>query len=96
MAPVPHYLRFARAVALVSVAASAPGCYASHQRGEERPDAARADASPQPDAAVLPDAGDPCLTCTCYRNGDPNSCEAHGFWQCCATLGPLPPPELAA
>lgn len=96
MAPAPHYLRFARAVALVSVTATSPGCYASHVRIGDAPDAA------SPDAALAdagpPDAGgDPCATCACdYTGHDPASCEAQGHWQCCATLGPLPPPDLVS
>ena len=104
MAPTPHYLRFARAVALVSCVTSLSGSYASHQRPGDAPDAAGADAA-RPDAASPdtsladagpPDAGDPCASCECdYVGGRPDSCEARGLWQCCAVQGPLAPPELA-
>lgn len=89
MAPAPHYLRFARAVALVSVAAATPGCYASHLRPEDQPDAAMADAG-APDTG-----GNACSTCDCNLRG-PGSCDARGLFMCCATLGPLSPPDLAA
>jgi hypothetical protein len=86
-----HYLRFARALALVSLA-TAPGCYLAHERPT--------DAGPQPDAFVA-DTGpvNTCSTCMCAGNGPmppPDSCEGRGLWQCCATLGPLAPPDLPA
>ena len=89
MAPAPHYLRFARAVALVSLT-TAPGCYASHLRPESVPDAALADAGP-------PDTAPPtCASCNCNVRVGPTSCDALGLSTCCLTLGPLPPPNLAA
>lgn len=84
----PHYLRFARAVALVPVIASA-GCYDTHVRPADAPDAAVADAGPR-------DAGNPCLSCECdYTDNVPNSCERQGLYLCCAVTGPLAPPDLA-
>lgn len=88
-----HYLRFARALALVSLTTT-PGCYLAHERptdGGPQPDAFVADAGP-------PDTGDPCRTCECDYSGNPNpnSCETRGLWQCCAVIGPLLPPDLPA
>lgn len=90
MARTPHYLRFAQAIALVSGALT-PGCYASHVRSADAPDAAMADA-PMADTGPV----SPCATCDCNRGpATPNSCETQGHFECCAALGPLAPPELA-
>jgi hypothetical protein len=76
----PHYLRVARALALVSGLAGAAGCYASHETGDTslpdasladagRRDAGRRDAGPRdagPRDAGPRDGGDPCTTCGCY------------------------------
>jgi hypothetical protein len=102
MAPLPHYLRFARAAALVTGLATLPGCYASHVRdSDDAPDAQAPDAAPIPDAAPV-DAHrddafvDVCDTCECtFGTTDPTSCEALGYWRCCPVVGPLSPPDLA-
>ena len=83
----PHYLRFARAIALVSAVAS-PGCYLAHER--------TADAGPI-DAYVpdVPDEG-PCarpLPCTCPTLGNEGTCGG-AFAACCPIVGPLAPPSL--
>ncbi len=93
----PHFLRFAQALALVSGLGLASGCAVSHDPLPTS-DAGGGDASPLADAGadafVLS-----CETCDCVFGGDtpppPNSCEALGLFGCCATAGPLPPPELA-
>ena len=80
--PTPHYLRFARTLALVGGLAGATGCATSHTReGEPRPDASisvrdgavfRPDAA-RPDAAradaATPDSGHTCATCECESFG---------------------------
>jgi hypothetical protein len=86
---LPHYLRFARAAALLGGLAATPGCYASHLRAGDVPDAATPDA-PAPDAFV-----NVCETCRCsFGRMDPGSCEATGHFLCCPVTGPLSPPEL--
>lgn len=80
----PRYLRFARALALVSgIAAPMSGCSLAHQVDDvgTRDGGHDRDAGPQNDAAPLPDvfvsdAGsdapyvDPCLSCECVFGGD--------------------------
>lgn len=104
----PHFLRFARALALVSGIAAplASGCAMQHETDDtgSTPDASVADTSVA-DTSVA-DAGndapyvDPCASCDCVFGGDepppPNSCEAMGTPECCYAVGPLAPPELAA
>jgi hypothetical protein len=91
--PLPHYLRFAAALAMVS----ASGCALEH--GGEG-----ADGGPSPDAGPVADVGNDaapftCGTCACVFGGDlpppMDSCEAVGHPECCYAVGPLPPPELA-
>ncbi len=105
----PRYLRFARALALVSgIAAPMGGCAISHDVDDTGPDR---DTGPQVDAApiadvLVSDAGtdapyvDPCLSCECVFGGDlpppPTSCEAQGHPECCYAVGPLSPPDLPA
>lgn len=94
MEVAPHYLRFARAVALVGVVAS-PGCYQAHERmADAGPIDAFVPDVPPPDA---PDGG-PCarpLPCSCPTLGDPGSCGGP-YAMCCPIVGPLAPPELRA
>ncbi|MFO0684693.1 MAG: hypothetical protein U0234_21735 [Sandaracinus sp.] len=103
MADPPHYLRFARALALVSTVASTggavAGCHAAHERPGDAPDAARPDA--RVDAFAIdtgpPDTGDRCLQCECYTmTGTLPSCQTLGYVECCAVIGPLAPPNLPA
>ena len=110
----PHFLRFARALALgTGVGAAAAGCYMAH---EVEP---RADAGRPRDAPVLADASTPgdtgvdapialdtgldarvhtCETCSCSWSGidGGETCETVGLWDCCISVGPLAPPDLAA
>ncbi len=94
----PHFLRFARALALVSgtLAPIASGCAMQHQSDDTgtTPDTSVADAGT--DAPYV----DPCASCDCVFGGDtpppPNSCEAMGTPECCYAVGPLAPPELPA
>jgi hypothetical protein len=81
---VNHYVRFARAIALVSSVSSA-GCYQVHERG--------VDAGPD-DAAIadVPDA--PCLRCTCGTFTRTGTCDTMGYSFCCPIVGPLAPPDL--
>lgn len=86
-----HYVRFAQAIALVGGALT-PGCYAAHVRPGDAPDAAIADAATHDTGPI-----NPCASCDCNRGpGTPTSCQAMGHYECCATLGPLPPPDLPA
>jgi hypothetical protein len=96
-----HHLRFARTLALVSsLGATASGCYASHtgtaiDDGGPAPDGSPADgaiADTGHDAAALS-----CETCVCDFSVPPpaNSCQSAGLSTCCATIGPLAPPDLA-
>lgn len=91
----PRYLRFARALALVSGIAAplSSGCALQH--------------GVTPDTGRVADAGtdapsvDPCSTCDCVFGSDgvpdpPNSCAAMGLYSCCYAVGPLSPPELPA
>lgn len=103
----PHYLRFARALALVSGVASACACSQSH--GGDDASVAPVDAPAIPDAPpvavdaplVFVDAGNVCDICRCYLfepdagDGAPD-CTAIGAWDCCPIEGPLPPPDLPA
>jgi hypothetical protein len=97
LAPTPHYLRFARALALVSGIA-APGC-ATHHEITPTTDAAPTD-SAVADAGTDAPPTDPCSRCDCVFGGDtpppPTSCEAMGTAYCCYAIGPLLPPELPA
>jgi hypothetical protein len=81
----PHYLRFARALALVSGLAGFGGCADSH----ERDDAGRSDAAAPADAGLV------CDDCECRFGADggpgaPPECDI----ECCAVIGPLHPPDL--
>lgn len=88
----PHFLRFARAIALVSSVAL-PGCYLTHTLEETPPPR---DAGTR-DAARVDAPTDPCASCY-----DPGAC---GGWEgpgreecirCCPVIGPLHPPDLPA
>lgn len=95
----PHYLRFARALALVSgIAAPMAGCAMQHgSDGDAGP--VRSDA-PAADTALADAPVDVCSVCLCVFGGDlpapPESCEAMGHTECCVTVGPLAPPDLPA
>lgn len=83
----PHYVRFARALALVTAVAS-PGCYQAHER---EPDAGPIDAF----RADVPDEG-PCarpLPCRCPTLADDGTCVG-AYAMCCPIVGPLAPPTL--
>jgi hypothetical protein len=141
MASTPHYLRVARALALVSSLAGVPACSSSTtppgDGGSSTPDAfagadsggaedaghahdsgpAPTDSGPEPadsgssDGGVLVadggpienDAGEatPCDSCVCevglpIDGGGAPTCESIGRFECCAVIGPLFPPDLAA
>lgn len=87
MERAPHYVRVARALALLTTLGTA-GCYAAHERPEDAGpiDAYRAD---------VPDAG-PCarpLPCTCPTLARDGTCTGE-YAMCCPVTGPLAPPEL--
>jgi hypothetical protein len=99
----PHYLRFARAVALVG-SIGGVGCGMATtpdaDTGPGSPDAA-ATGDAGTDAAVAtvdanqPDAYRDCSTCSCGLIADDAglpSCDP----VCCVAVGPLAPPDLAA
>jgi hypothetical protein len=103
----PHYVRFARALALAGGMAGMAGCYATTEPGTGSDGGARPDAAPIADAGR--DSGhdggtivNPCTTCTCsWRGGDVDAgsvvfCEETGHTECCLAVGPLFPPDLAA
>jgi hypothetical protein len=98
----PRYLRFARALALVS--GLAPGCALSHERPggtDGGPRDAGSDAGILADAPDAPPVDVPvCTTCECDYSWSmppaPGSCQALMHWECCAVVGPLAPPDLPA
>ena len=146
MPSTPHYLRVARALALVSGLAGLPACAMSSTIGTDsgpQPDASETDPDsggpiadagdpvldagyppiydaghpvydaghpvydaghPVDDAGPLADGGwiDPCATCECGgwapvdSGTTAESCESIGHAECCAVIGPLFPPDLAA
>lgn len=83
MTRAPHYLAFARALALVS-AAAAPGCYQAHERPT--------DAGPPVDGGPLADAEFSCSSCVC--SGAETTCGTLGHLECCFRTGPIAPPDL--
>ena len=92
MTRTPHFLTFARALALVSVA-SAPGCYQAHVRAT--------DGGPVPDTGPVADAGNDaapfdCASCMCGGPVPETSYMTLGHNECCFRTGPIPPPDLAA
>lgn len=98
----PHYVRFARAMALVGTL-SAPGCgMATSPQGDSGPpgsDAGTDAAVPIADASDV-DAFFDCTSCTCgllaADVGLPD-CPSERIVQCgCAAVGPLAPPDLPA
>lgn len=105
----PHYVRFARALALASTLGGVAGCGTSTTLPEN--DAATgADAATVDDAATLADAGSDagsdvdaffdCATCTCGLTADDAGlpfCPSEQIVTCnCAAVGPLSPPNLPA
>jgi hypothetical protein len=96
MAREPHYVRFARALALAGSLAGASGCYQSNGP-EAEPDAG----PPVADAMPGEDAGLTCADCACaFPGGDLSdagrTCDSIGLWGCCVAVGPLAPPDLPA
>lgn len=91
MIETPRYLRFARSLALTAGVAVASGCGSS--------------AFPRTtDAGVPADAGTlTCDDCRCATPGGDASADAGvatcesipALQDCCAVVGPLPPPDLA-
>lgn len=100
----PHYLRVARALALVGGMSALGGCYSATSPEVEGDAGARRDAAPIADAGrdAGHDAGwvDACSSCVCegWVDGGPDAtgCESSGHWECCAAIGPLFPPDLPA
>ena len=81
-----HYVRFARAIALLG-AGTASGCYQAH---EIPTDGGPVSVNDAPYAAGPFD----CRSCSCA--GFPSECSMHGHLECCMRTGPLPPPDLAS
>ncbi len=107
----PHYVRFARALALLGTLGGPIGCGTAtgpaNDTGATPPDAAAADAARAIDSATpLADAGGDidaffdCTTCTCgLTAGDAGLpfCPGDRVVTCgCAAVGPLFPPDLPA
>lgn len=107
----PHYVRFARALALASTLGGVAGCGASTTLPESDAaagnDAASvSDAATLDDAAIVADAGSDvdaffdCTTCTCGLTADDAGvpfCSGQATLTCgCAAVGPLAPPDLPA
>ncbi len=98
----PHYVRFARAMALVGTLA-APGCgTATTPEGDT---GATTNDSGTDAAAPIADAGDvdaffDCTSCTCGLLAEDAGlpyCPSERIVQCgCAAVGPLAPPDLPA
>lgn len=94
----PHYVRFARALALVT-AFGAPGCGTATTLPE-------GDSGAPNDAATIADSGADagasfdCTTCTCGLTADDAGvpfCTGDAVITCgCAAVGPLAPPDLPA
>lgn len=98
----PHFLRFARALALGTTVTVAAGC-ASSTSPDGSADVASADSTAMD--STTPADVNPCSTCECVGLVPPDasaadsgraSCESLGLVSCCAAVGPLPPPELSA
>lgn len=93
---MPHYLRLARAIALLSGAvvsgASAAGCYQSHER-TDRLDAGPTDAW-SPDTLTDAERCPTPLPCECPTLGSLGTCGSTSFDVCCPIVGPLSPPDL--
>jgi hypothetical protein len=96
----PHFLRFARSLALGGSVAIASGCGASTAPTDTGApqDVVQSDA--REDSQV-----DPCSTCACAGIVPPDvvapdsglpMCSGDMLTRCCAAIGPLPPPELTA
>lgn len=94
----PRYLRFARALALLSASTQVSGCYLSHGLEESGSRDAGIDA-PIVAADVPTEDVDVCTTCECdepWGTPRPGTCQDLGHWLCCAIIGPLSPPSLPA
>lgn len=105
----PHFLRFARALALSAGALA--GCASATANGDAGSADSAADTATSGDAVTVADGSstpdaDPC-TCVCtgleppLPDGGmppppPNACMGTQLGMCCAAVGPLPPPELGA
>ncbi len=105
----PHYLRFARSVALVSgLGCAAAGCgTATSPPGDAGSTLADTGGggtdtgTPAPDTGTpVADAGFDCTTCTCGLTADDAGlpfCSGDAILACnCAAIGPLFPPDLPA
>jgi hypothetical protein len=80
-----HYVRFARALALLG-ATSTVGCYQAHEIPTDGGPVTVNDAGPV-------DSGPfDCRSCTC--GALPTQCSMEGHPECCFRTGPLPPPDL--
>ena len=84
---MPHYLRFACALALVS---AAQGCYQSHRLTDA--------GTPRPGVDAFVNA---CDLCRCEGFDPPNGLPDCDFSDprertCCPVIGPLSPPDLPA
>lgn len=97
----PHYVRFARAVALVGTLA-APGCGTATAPESDTGSPGNDSGT---DAASIADASDvdaffDCTSCTCGLLAEDAGlpyCPSERIVQCgCAAVGPLAPPDLSA
>lgn len=88
---MPHYLRVARALALVSGTLGSAGCYQSHERAVDVGpiDAWSADTNVDAGPCPVP------LPCTCPTLSSDGTCGGTTFMMCCPVVGPLSPPDLA-
>jgi hypothetical protein len=95
----PHYVRVARALALLGALGTAPGCglASTPPQGDA---AAANDADTMADASSDVDAAIDCTTCTCGLTADDAGvpfCSGQATLSCgCAAVGPLAPPDLPA
>lgn len=94
-APARPFLGFARALALLGGVGAFPACSAAHLVEDAGPSDAGTDVAV---ADAPADSPHPCSLCLCDWGTDagPGSCEAIGHSECCAEVGPLPPPDLPA
>ncbi|MDP3276067.1 MAG: hypothetical protein Q8Q09_12775 [Deltaproteobacteria bacterium] len=100
----PHFLRLARSLALG--AGLLAGCSPPVVTADAGGDSSTAADTSVSDSSAPGDGGDPCATCSCGFGGDladaavvdsgQPTCDSIGQSICCAAIGPLPPPELAA
>ncbi len=91
---MPHYLRVARAIALLTGAlgtsSAVSGCYQSHVRSTDAGPIDAASFDTLLDAGRCPRP----LPCTCRTLGAPGTCEDTPYVSCCPIVGPLSPPDL--